>query len=136
MEAFTALVKEYRGEVDRERLEKAIFEPGTVHAMIMISGEPVGFCLWYDTFSTETCRKGIYLDSLYVREELRGEGLGEIMFENIARIAEMGGYERLEWKKDPEKKFFAGHAADAPTVLRVEGIENITKLWGHCHCHE
>ena len=39
-------------------------------------GEPMGFALFFQNFSTFLARPGIYLEDLYVRPDKRGRGLG------------------------------------------------------------
>ncbi|MEU1009509.1 GNAT family N-acetyltransferase [Streptomyces sp. NPDC088810] len=61
------------------------------------SGEPVGFALWFLSFSTWRGVHGIYLEDLYVRPEARGGGHGRALLAELARICGERGYERLEW---------------------------------------
>lgn len=60
-------------------------------------GEPVGFALWFYTFSTFVGRHGIWLEDLYVRPAARGAGAGKALLAGLARrcVAEHLG--RLEW---------------------------------------
>ncbi|MET8559132.1 GNAT family N-acetyltransferase [Streptomyces flaveolus] len=61
------------------------------------SGEPVGFALWFLSFSTWRGVHGIHLEDLYVRPEARGGGHGRALLAELARICGERGYERLEW---------------------------------------
>ena len=61
------------------------------------SGEPVGFALWFYTFSTFRGRHGIYLEDLYVRPGHRGRGIGRALLENLAARCAAEGLGRLEW---------------------------------------
>ena len=57
----------------------------------------LGFALYFRTFSTFLGRPGIYLEDLYVRESVRGKGVGEALLRRLAqRTREIGGG-RLEW---------------------------------------
>jgi GNAT superfamily N-acetyltransferase len=60
-------------------------------------GEPVGFALFYTTFSTWECRPGIWLEDLYVPPEHRRDGIGHALLAHVAAIAVSRGYTRLEW---------------------------------------
>ncbi|MEW2510993.1 GNAT family N-acetyltransferase [Streptomyces sp. NPDC046870] len=60
-------------------------------------GEPVGFALWFLSFSTWRGVHGIHLEDLYVRPEARGGGHGRALLAELARICGERGYERLEW---------------------------------------
>ena len=58
---------------------------------------PVGFSLWFYTYSTFQGRHGIWLEDLYVKPEARGRGIGKALIRDLARrcITEQLG--RLEW---------------------------------------
>jgi GNAT superfamily N-acetyltransferase len=59
--------------------------------------EPVGFALFYRTFSTWECRPGLWLEDLYVPPEHRRLGVGAALLAEVAAIAIERGYSRLEW---------------------------------------
>ncbi|MBW5425828.1 GNAT family N-acetyltransferase [Streptomyces sp. BG9H] len=90
------------------------------------SGEVVGFCLWFLTFSTWRGACGIYLEDLYVRPEARGAGHGKALLAELARICVESGYERLEWAvlnwNEPSINFYKSLGArpqDEWTVYRL-----------------
>ena len=60
-------------------------------------GAPAGFALWIYNFSTFRGRCGIYLEDLYVRPELRGQGIGKALLRGLARRCADEGLARLEW---------------------------------------
>ena len=47
--------------------------------MAEVDGEPVGFALWFPTFSTFRGQPGLYLEDLFVRPEYRGRGIGKAL---------------------------------------------------------
>lgn len=59
--------------------------------------QPVGFALFFHTFSTFLGQPGIYLEDLYVRPEFRGKGIGKSVLMHLARLAQLRGCGRLEW---------------------------------------
>jgi GNAT superfamily N-acetyltransferase len=61
------------------------------------SDEPVGFALYFQTFSTFLGRPGIYLEDLYVTPARRGQGIGRRLLAYVARAAVDRGYGRMEW---------------------------------------
>jgi len=61
------------------------------------SDEPVGFALYFQTFSTFLGRPGIYLEDLYVTPARRGQGVGRRLLAHVARVAIDRGYGRMEW---------------------------------------
>ena len=61
------------------------------------NGEPAGFALFFPNYSTFLGRPGLYLEDLFVRPAFRGRGLGRALLRELARIAVLRGYGRLEW---------------------------------------
>jgi GNAT superfamily N-acetyltransferase len=60
-------------------------------------GRPLGFALYFHTFSTFLARPGLYLEDLFVLEDHRGKGIGKALLARLARIAVERGCHRLEW---------------------------------------
>ena len=60
-------------------------------------GEPVGFALFFHTFSTFLAQPGLYLEDLFVVPEHRGGGIGRALLERLAQMAIDRGCGRLEW---------------------------------------
>lgn len=58
--------------------------------------QPVGFALWFQTYSTWRGRPGLWLEDFYVRPSHRGSGVGRALFEAVERVASERGYGRLE----------------------------------------
>ena len=60
-------------------------------------GRPVGFALYFFTYSTFLARPTLYLEDLFVRPDARGRGAGYALLRALARIAVRGGCGRMEW---------------------------------------
>jgi GNAT superfamily N-acetyltransferase len=97
-------------------------------------GEAVGFALFFTSFSTFVGRPGLYLEDLFVREEMRGRGIGRALLVELARIAVERNYGRMEWSvldwNTPSIEFYKKLGAqpkDEWTVYRVAG-EALQKL--------
>jgi GNAT superfamily N-acetyltransferase len=60
-------------------------------------GSPVGFALWFYSYSTFSGRHGIFLEDLFVRPEARRQGAGKALLQNLARRCVTEGLGRLEW---------------------------------------
>jgi GNAT superfamily N-acetyltransferase len=60
-------------------------------------GEPVGFALWYYSYSTFVGRHGIYLEDLFVVPQARGQGAGKALLQALAKRCMAEGLGRLEW---------------------------------------
>lgn len=61
------------------------------------AGRPVGFALYFFTYSTFVARPTLYLEDLFVLPEERGAGAGKALLRALARIAVRRGCGRLEW---------------------------------------
>jgi GNAT superfamily N-acetyltransferase len=98
------------------------------------TGEPVGFALWFLSFSTWRGTHGIYLEDLFVRPGARGAGHGKALLTELARICAERGYQRLEWSvlnwNEPAIGFYESLGArpqDEWTVYRLtdEALTNL-----------
>ena len=82
-----------------ERLAEELF--GDTSACECLIGEhdgtPVGFAVFFHNFSTFLCRKGLYLEDLFVRPAARGTGMGKALLQRLARIAVERDCGRFEW---------------------------------------
>ncbi len=68
-------------------------------ARVLIAYEidkPVGFAVYYFTFSTFAGLPGIYLEDLFVKPEVRGRGVGRALLKYMARIAKAERCWRIE----------------------------------------
>ena len=91
-------------------------------------GEPIGFALFFHNFSTYLCRKGLYLEDLFVRPAARGTGMGKLLLQRLAQIAverECGRFEWsvLDWNVDAQAFYQRMGAAMLPDlrICRVTG---------------
>ena len=72
-------------------------------------GTPVGFALFFPTYSTWEGRSGIHLEDIFVLAEERGKGVGHKLMTRLAVLAVERGCARLElsvldW--NPARKFY------------------------------
>jgi GNAT superfamily N-acetyltransferase len=58
---------------------------------------PVGFALYFYTYSTFLGRPSLYLEDLFVLPEERGRGAGKALLRALAKIAISRGCGRMEW---------------------------------------
>lgn len=58
---------------------------------------PIGFALYFFTYSTFLARPSLYLEDLFVVPEARGRGAGRALLRALARIAVRRGCGRMEW---------------------------------------
>jgi GNAT superfamily N-acetyltransferase len=59
--------------------------------------QPLGFALFFVSYSTWRGRPGLYLEDLYVPPVHRGAGVGRALLAALARLARERGCARLEW---------------------------------------
>lgn len=79
-------------------LHKAIFEQHACNVLLIEEGDtPIGFCLYFHTFSTFCGRTNLYLEDIFINKEMRGRGIGREIFRILMEIALEEGCERLEW---------------------------------------
>jgi GNAT superfamily N-acetyltransferase len=115
-----------------EDLERHLFgeRPAAEAVVAELDGRPVGFALYFMTFSTFLCRPGIWLEDLFVQPEHRRAGVGRELLRHVAGVAVERGCGRLEWAaldwNQPALAFYAGLGArplDDWIVHRLDGDE-------------
>ncbi|MES2820374.1 MAG: GNAT family N-acetyltransferase [Pseudomonadota bacterium] len=62
-----------------------------------IDDQPVGYAVYFLSYSTWLGRKGMYLEDLYISPTQRGAGAGKRLLGHLARLAWDSGCGRLEW---------------------------------------
>lgn len=84
---------------DDASVAENLFGPNPAAEVVLafIGDEPAGFALYFENYSTHLSRRGMYLEDLYVREHLRGRGIGRQLLSRLASIAVERGYGRMEW---------------------------------------
>ncbi len=65
--------------------------------MCLKDGQPVGYAVYFYSYSTWLGRNGIYLEDLYITPDQRGIGAGRRLLREIAREARANDCGRLEW---------------------------------------
>jgi GNAT superfamily N-acetyltransferase len=80
-------------------LKKTLFGEKKYAEVIIgfLNNQPVSFALFFHNFSSFLGRPGIYLEDLYVKPEVRGNGIGQRMLTYLARLAKQRNCGRLEW---------------------------------------
>jgi GNAT superfamily N-acetyltransferase len=124
--------EELSGEVTatEETLRESLFgaAPGA-EVLIAYAGEdPVGFAVFFGSYSTFLGRRGLHLEDLFVLPQWRGRGFGRRLLARVARIAVERGCGRLEWAvldwNEPAMEFYrrlGARAMNEWTVCRLTG---------------
>lgn len=63
-----------------------------------VAGEPVGFALFFQNYSTWKGVPGLYLEDLFVSPDRRGHGYGAALLAELAAIAVDRGHGRVDWQ--------------------------------------
>ena len=58
---------------------------------------PIGFALFYQTYSTFQGKANLFLEDIYIEEPYRHQGYGKIIFSVLAQIAIERNYSRIDW---------------------------------------
>ena len=120
-------------------IDRALFsEHPKVHALIAEwNGEAVGFAVYFFNFSTWTGKHGLYLEDLFVRESVRGRGVGKALLVRLAAIALENDCARFEWSvldwNEPAIGFYKSLGAKPMndwTVYRIDGAALVTLAAG------
>jgi GNAT superfamily N-acetyltransferase len=91
-------------------------------------GRPVGFALWFYTYSTFQGRHGIWLEDLFVVPEARGLGAGKALLKHLAARCVRENLGRYEWWvldwNEPSIRFYEAHGGvlqEEWTKVRIDG---------------
>lgn len=99
-EAVTATFADYERDFDA-----GIFEALVAEA----DGEIVGMALYFMAYSTWKGRM-IYLEDFIVKQEIRKEGIGQLLFEELKKVAKAKQAVLLKWQvldwNEPALKFY------------------------------
>jgi GNAT superfamily N-acetyltransferase len=82
-----------------ELLRRTLFgeRPAAEVLIARLGGTPVGFALFFQSYSTFLAQPGIYLEDVFVLPEHRGRGVGKALLVQLAQLARERDCGRLEW---------------------------------------
>lgn len=127
---------------DEATLRTTLFgvRPAAEVLIAEVGGEPVGFSLFFQSYSTFLAKPGLYLEDLFVRPAARGKGVGRALLSALARIAVQRNYGRFEWSvldwNEPAIRLYRALGAvpmDQWTVNRLTGdpLAALAEQWPH-----
>ena len=111
-------------------IEQSLFAADSPARALICSrdDQPIGYAVYFLSYSTWLGRKGLYLEDLYISPSQRGAGAGKQLLRYLAKIACDSGCGRLEWSvldwNEPAIKFYQSLGAapqDEWVRYRMEG---------------
>jgi len=79
-----------------------------------VDGQIVGFALWYVRYSTWKGQR-LYLEDIYVEPEMRGSGVGAMLFGRLIEEAKEQGFQGMNWQaldwNEPALNFYRKYEA-------------------------
>ncbi|MEM7801895.1 MAG: GNAT family N-acetyltransferase [Chloroflexota bacterium] len=120
-------------------IEENLFRAGTTTAALIAlkDAQPIGFAVYFLSYSTWLGRHGIFLEDLFVMPEARGLGAGKRLLKRLAEMAVENGYGRVDWNvltwNEPALNFYRAIGAkpqDEWIGYRLEGesLQNFAAL--------
>lgn len=107
---YERLLREYRADAKRFRRHgfgrRRYFET----LICTQAGHPIGFALYYFTYSTFACRPILFIEDLFVLPEQRGKSAGKALMSALAHIATRKECAQMAWNvlhwNTPAIKFY------------------------------
>lgn len=86
--------------VARARLVEHAFGPEPYFRALLVEagGQPVGYAIYFFTYSTFLAQPSLYLEDVFVLPEARRHGCGRAVMRYLAREALAAGCGRFEWQ--------------------------------------
>jgi GNAT superfamily N-acetyltransferase len=109
-------------------LRTAIWGPDPAAEVLIarVDNVPVGFALFFHTFSTFLARRGLWLEDLFVYPGQRRAGIGKALLRTVAGIARDRGCGRFEWSvldwNAPAIRFYEGLGATVMPDWRIARV--------------
>ena len=96
---------------DEKAIKKTLFgkKPYAEVRLANWEGKPAGLVIFFHNYSTFLGKPGLYIEDLYVKETLRGLGIGRALFLECVRIARERDCGRMEWSVlnwNPARRFY------------------------------
>ena len=125
-------------EASKERLRIGLFDGrlGMITLLAEVGGEPAGYAVAYEKYSTFSGLPTLYLEDIFVVEQHRGSGAGYALFREAAAEAARRGCGEMEWQvltwNEVAMDFYhrlGGRRDDAwhTYLLDAEGIRRIAE---------
>lgn len=125
--------------VSEELIDKYLFGSSRIAECLIaeFDGVAAGFAVFFHNYSTFKGKPGLYLEDLFVKPEMRGNGIGKSLLVELAKIAKERDCARFEWSvldwNQPAIDFYLSLGAKPMnewTVYRLDeaGIGNLINM--------
>ena len=86
-------------EATEKRIWEGVFGPRAKASVLLayVDGLPAGFAVYYYSYSTFAGLPGLYLEDLFIKPEMRGQGVGRALLRELAKLAKEQNCWRIEW---------------------------------------
>lgn len=82
----------------QEELSYWLFEKQIATSLIAeLDGEPVGYAIYYPVFGSFSAKGKVHLEDIFLKEEIRGKGLGKKFMAKTTQFVLQDGYTGMEW---------------------------------------
>ena len=116
--------------VTEEMLRESLFSdrPQAESLLAFVDGVPIGFCLFFQNYSTFLGKPGLYLEDLFIQPMHRNKGYGKKILAHLAALTLERNFGRFEWAvldwNEPSIAFYKKLGAEPMndwTVQRLTG---------------
>jgi len=121
-------------KVSEQDLLRDGFGPSPKFQMLITewNGEPAGYAMYFNFYSSFEGRTGIYLEDVYVRRQHRGKGIGKAVIVHLAQIALKENYCGVRWQvldwNTPAIEFYRKLGAESLDDRRVFSLHGDAML--------
>ena len=108
-----------------QQLRASLFgaRPAAEVLLARASDAPIGFAVFFQSYSTFLAKPGVYLEDLFVVPEWRRRGVGKRLLASVAALAVERGCGRFEWAvldwNEPALRFYRGLGARVMEEWRI-----------------
>lgn len=128
--AFIAQKAEFDGvphslQITIDQLQQTLFGSPPLAQVLLAEVEemPVGFLLFFQTYSSFLAQPTLWMDDLFVQSHMRDRGVGTALLRKLAEIAQELGCGRIEWtvatRNDAAIAFYQKHDAQILDNVRL-----------------
>ena len=116
------------------KLARTLFcdQPLAYVLLAEVENQPVGFALYFYTYSSFLAQPGIWLDDLFVKPQMRHQGTGTALINYLANLGKIKNCGRMEWTvavhNSPAVDFYRQQGAKILSDIRLCRLEESVML--------